>query len=129
MSESTLASWQPRVLSVVRIVVALLFLEHGLVKLVGFPVPGPATLGTVPLAAAIIELVGGVLLAVGLFSRAVAFIVCGEMAVAYFMAHAPRGFYPIANGGEAAILFCFVFLYIVFAGPGPWSLDAARNKA
>jgi putative oxidoreductase len=79
--------------------------------------------------AAIIEVVGGVLLVLGLFTRIVAFILAGEMAVAYFMAHSPKDFFPINNGGEAAVLFCFVFLYLIFSGPGAWSVDARRGAA
>ncbi len=128
MSESFVAVWRPRVLSLLRIVVALLFLEHGLQKFFGFPLPGPASLPPLELAAATIELVGSVLLLFGLFTRLAAFIMSGEMAVAYFMAHLPRAFYPIANGGESAILFCFIFLYIAVAGGGPFSIDSARRR-
>jgi putative oxidoreductase len=122
-----LSTWTPRLLSVLRIVAGLLFLEHGLSKLVQFPIPAPAALTPLIIAAGVIELVGGALVAVGLFTRVAAFIMSGEMAVAYFMAHAPQGFYPLVNRGEAAILFCFIFLYIAAAGPGPWSLDAKRR--
>src|SRR3954468_962269 len=128
--EDTALLWAPRVLSVVRIVAALIFMEHGTAKLLGFPPspnPAPAALSLTWFAGAI-ELVGGALLALGLFTRPVAFILSGEMAFAYWMAHAPRGFHPLANGGEGAILFCFVFLYIAAAGPGPWSIDTARKK-
>ncbi len=134
-SETFLAEWQPRILSVLRIMVGLLFLQHGLVKLFGFPVAGPASLPPLLMAAASIELVGGVLLVVGLFTRIAAFIMSGEMAFAYFISHAPRGFYPYAgsvapaNGGEAAVLYCFVFLYLAVAGAGPWSVDATRARA
>jgi putative oxidoreductase len=122
--------WAPRFLSVLRIVVGLLFLAHGTAKLFGWPhVALFDTLQTFQLLwfAGIIELVGGGLLAIGLFTRAVAFIISGEMAIAYFMAHAPRGFLPILNGGEGAILFCFIFFYIFLAGGGPWSVDEARQ--
>ena len=127
----TLNRWSPRILSVLRIVAALLFIEHGAMKLLHFPqaMPGPG--GPLPpmiLAAGLLELVGGGLLAVGLLSRLVAFILSGEMAVAYFMVHAQHGFYPVLNMGEAAVLYCFIFLYIVFAGPGPWSLDAMLGR-
>ncbi len=128
---AALASWAPRVLSIMRIMAGLLFLQHGLMKLVGFPLAPqnyPA-LFSLMWWAAIIEIVGGILLIIGLFTRPAAFIMSGEMAFAYFMAHAPRSFYPIANNGEASILFCFVFLYIVFAGPGPWSVDEKRARA
>ena len=122
--------WSPHVLSVLRIVIGLLFLEHGTQKILGFPLspnPPPALLSLQGLQGAI-ELVGGLLILVGLFTRPVAFILCGNMAVAYFMAHAPKSFYPLLNGGELAALYSFVFLYFVFAGPGPWSLDATLRK-
>ena len=121
--------WAPRLLSVMRVAAALLFLQHGTAKLFAFPhVPmfdGLQLMSLMGLAG-ILELVGGVALALGLFTRPVAFLLSGEMAVAYFMAHAPRGFFPILNGGELAALYCFVFLFIAAAGPGPWSLDARR---
>ncbi|MBX3482151.1 DoxX family protein [Phenylobacterium sp.] len=126
-----LAAWAPRILSVLRIIAALLFMEHGLMKLFAFPgaQPGvPDPLPAILLAAAWIEVVGGGLIALGLFTRAAAFLCSGQMAVAYFMAHGSKGFWPGLNGGDAAILFCFVFLYLVFAGPGPWSLDAVARK-
>lgn len=124
------AAWAPRMLSVLRIMTALLFLQHGMAKLVGFPhVASLDNLQVMSLIgiAGVIELVGPILLLLGLFSVPVALIMSGEMAVAYFMAHMPRSFFPLLNGGEAAILFSFVFLYIAFAGPGPWSVDAARK--
>jgi putative oxidoreductase len=126
-----LNAWAPRVLSVLRIIVALLFMEHGLMKLFHFPAPQPGAPDPLPailLAAAWIEVVGGGLIAMGLFTRAAAFICSGQMAAAYFMAHAPQGFYPALNMGEAAVLYCFVFFYLVFAGPGPWSLDSLVRK-
>ena len=113
-------------LSILRIVAALLFIEHGLAKFFGFPVrtmEAPALFDLEWFAAAI-EFGGGVLLALGLFTRAAALIASGEMAIGYFLFHAPRGFYPYVNHGELAITYCFVFLYLVFAGAGPWSLDA-----
>jgi putative oxidoreductase len=121
----SLTVWAPRVLSIVRIMTALLFLEHGTQKLLGFPASStyPAMF-TLSWFQGVIELVGGLLLAIGLFSRPVAFILSGDMAVAYFMAHAPQSFFPVINRGDAAILYCFIFFYIFFAGPGPWSADA-----
>ena len=118
---------RPTVLSILRIVVALLFLEHGLSKVFGFPAPGPSLHGLLILAA-FLETVGSLLLLVGAYTRIVAFILSGEMAFAYFMAHAPRSIYPLANGGDGAILYCFIFLYIAFAGGGPWSVDRAALK-
>jgi len=129
--QDTWSRYTPRVLSIVRIVIALLFFEHGLSKLFGFPQVATApALFSLSWFAGAIELVGGALLAVGLFSRASAFVMSGEMAFAYFMSHAPHDFFPINNRGDAAILYCFIFLYIAFAGGGPWSLDAilARQK-
>ena len=122
------AEWAPRVLSLLRIVAALLFIEHGTQKLFGFPVAapngGPAAF-TLLWFAAILEFFGGLLLALGLFTRPVAFLLSGEMAFAYWLSHAPRGLFPVANGGDAAILYCFIFLYIAAAGAGPWALDRA----
>lgn len=126
-----LATWSPRVLSLLRVMTALLFMQHGLMKLFAFPGPQPGVPDPLPailLTAAWIEVVGGGLIALGLFTRAAAFLCSGMMAVAYFMAHASQGFWPALNGGEPAILFCFVFLYLVFAGPGVWSLDTAVRK-
>jgi putative oxidoreductase len=117
------------VLSILRIMAALLFMEHGLSKLFGFPsAMQPPSIFALEWFAAIIELGGGVLVTLGLFTRLAAFIMSGEMAVGYFMFHAPQGFYPYLNHGEAAVLYCFVFLYLVFAGAGPWSLDALLWK-
>jgi putative oxidoreductase len=121
--------WAPRMLSVLRVMTALLFIEHGTQKLFGFP---PSDRGSPPLLSlmgfgGLLETFGGMLLLVGLFTRPVAFVLAGMMAVAYFMAHAPQSFYPALNGGDAAILFCFVFLYLFTAGPGPWSVDAKRS--
>ena len=126
-----LEAWRPKFLSVLRILTALLFMEHGLMKLLQFPGPQPGVPHPLPailVAAAWIEIVGGVLIALGLFTRLTAFICSGEMAIGYFMIHAPQGFYPALNGGEAAVLYCFVFLYFVFAGGGEWSLDALMRK-
>jgi putative oxidoreductase len=117
----------PHLLSLLRVMAALLLLQHGTQKLLGFPPPPPGRAGpeflTLIWFAGVIELVGGVLLAVGLFSRATAIVLSGELAFAYWLGHAPRGFYPILNAGELAALYCFVFLYLAAAGPGPWSLD------
>jgi len=123
--------WAPRVLSLLRIVVALLFIEHGAMKLFHFPIPQPGApdpLPTMLLVAACLELGGGTLLLLGLFTRPAAFILSGEMAVAYFIAHFSHGPWPGVNQGGEAILYCWVFFYLVFAGAGPWSLDAALHK-
>lgn len=125
-----LNAWAPQMRSVLRIMSALLFLAHGTMKHLGFPPapqPGPEA-WSLSWIAGLFELVGGALLALGLFTRPVAFVLSGVMAFAYFIAHAPRSFFPVLNQGDAAILYCFVFLYFVFAGPGPWSLDAALRK-
>jgi putative oxidoreductase len=119
-----LSRFSPAVLSILRIVVALLFFEHGLSKLFGFPATHMPVAFTLSWYAGVFEFVGGALLALGLFTRPVAFILSGEMAFAYFLSHAPHSFFPIVNRGEGAILYCFVFFYFVFAGGGPWSLDA-----
>jgi putative oxidoreductase len=126
-----LSRWQPQLLALLRIVAALLFMEHGLAKLLHFPVPQPGVpdpLPTILVAAAVIEIVGGTLVTLGLFTRAAAFIMSGEIAIGYFMAHFPKSFWPIVNQGEAAILYCFIFLYIAAAGPGAWSIDGARTR-
>ena len=122
-------AFSPYALSVLRVVAALLFLSHGSQKLLGFPPSEmhPPLLSMLGIGG-VFELVGGALLLIGLFSRPVAFLLSGEMAVAYFAFHAPRSFFPALNGGDAAILFCFLFLYLVFAGPGPWSVDAALAR-
>lgn len=127
-----LATWTPRILSVMRIIVGFLFLAHGTQKLFGFPAPNPNA-GELQLLslvgiAGLLEFVGGILILVGLFTRPTAFVMSGLMAVAYFMAHAPGGFWPILNKGETAVLYCFVFLYLAFAGGGAWSLDALRER-
>lgn len=122
--------WAGEALSLLRIVAALLFLLHGSSKLFGFP-PFPMELpptGSLLWIGAILELVGGLLLLFGFLSRPVAFILSGEMAVAYWMFHAPQSTFPSVNQGEAAILFCFVFLLVAAAGPGPWSIDASRGR-
>jgi putative oxidoreductase len=126
-----LSRFQPQLLAVLRMVVALLFLQHAFVKLLGFPPgaqPGQQPIGSLLGIGGLIELVTGVLVLLGLFTRPAAFIAAGEMAVAYWMIHAPRGFYPVVNMGEAAVLFCFAFLYLAAAGPGAWSFDAARER-
>jgi len=125
-------SWAPRLLSVLRFMSGLLLLQHGTRKLLQFPNAMPNytfTFDTLPSYSGVLELIGGALLVVGLLTRPTAFILSGFCAVAYFMAHAPRGFYPSLNGGELAALYCFVFLYIAAAGAGPWSLDAViKNR-
>jgi putative oxidoreductase len=120
-------------LSMSRIMLGLLFLEHGTAKIFDFPhlqnhQPW-ALAGLNPGAQGLIELVGGFLFALGLFTRPVAFILAGDVAVAYFMAHAPRGFFPILNGGELAIVYCFIFLYFWLAGGGEWSLDRLLRRS
>jgi putative oxidoreductase len=130
MSE-TLAAWAPRALSVLRIVAGLMIIEHGMGKLIGFPaLPAYANIQPLSLlgAAGFIELIGGALLILGLLTRPAAFILSGEMAVGYFIAHASKGFYPLVNGGTLAIMYCFTFLYLSTAGAGPWSVDAAMKR-
>ena len=125
----SLSNWTPYALAVLRIVVGLIFLEHGTQKLLGFP-PGERALVevmTMSWWAGLLELVLGTLITLGLFTRVAAFIASGEMAFAYWLAHAPRDFFPVNNAGDAAILYCFVLLFFVFAGPGRWSLDAWRG--
>ncbi|WP_424813712.1 DoxX family protein [Roseococcus sp. YIM B11640] len=125
----SLDAWAPRVLSVLRFVSGLIFLLHGTQKLIGIPArstPAPELLSLLGLGG-LMEIVGGALIMIGLFTRPVAFLLAGEMAVAYFMFHAPRNIFPTLNGGDAAILYCFIFFYFVFAGPGPWSMDAKRR--
>ena len=119
-----LARISPYVLSLLRIMAALLFLQHGLSKFFGFPSANGTALFDLEWFAALIEFGGGVLLTLGLFTRVVAFVASGEMAIGYFLFHAPQNFYPALNHGELAIMFCFVFLYLIFAGAGPLSLDA-----
>ena len=123
-------TWAPRALALLRIVSALIFMAHGTQKLLDFPAggPSPSLFSLFGLAGAI-EVVAGILLLLGLFTRPAAFIASGTMAVAYWYAHAPQSFFPINNGGDAAILFCFAFLYIFVAGPGAWSLDERRAQA
>ncbi|TBW37035.1 DoxX family protein [Siculibacillus lacustris] len=126
----TLNPQAPKALAALRIVTALVFLAHGTAKFFAFP--HVAMFDGMPVfslygLAGVLELAGGLLLLVGLFTRPTAFVLAGFMAVAYFMAHAPKSFFPIINGGDSAIQFCFVFLYLVFAGAGAWSLDAKRG--
>ena len=125
---NVLSRYQPQLLGILRIVAGVLFLAHGLVKLFGFPPdaqPGQQELFTLLGIGGVIELVAGTVIAIGLFTRPAAFVAAGEMAVAYWMFHAPQSFYPVVNGGDAAILYCFVFLYFVAAGPGAFSVDGA----
>ncbi|RWM05043.1 MAG: DoxX family protein [Mesorhizobium sp.] len=125
----TLAQYRPQALGILRIMAALQFIEHGSQKLFNFPASAqPHALTGLTTAAGILEFAGGILLVLGLFTRPVAFLLAGEMAIAYFMAHFPRDFFPANNGGDAAILFCFVFLYLFFAGSGAFALDN-RNSA
>ncbi|MBR0656144.1 DoxX family protein [Plastoroseomonas arctica] len=129
--QAALDRYSPYALAALRIVAAVLFMEHGTQKLFGFPAP-PAT-GLPPAfsllwVGAIMELGGGLLILLGLLTRPVAFVIAGEMAVAYWMFHAPRNLYPVLNGGDGAILYCFVFFLLVFTGPGAWSIDGARGQ-
>jgi putative oxidoreductase len=123
--DSLIANWTPRLLSVLRIVSAFLFMAHGTQKWLNFPIPrgSPITLWSLSGVAGMLELVGGFLLLVGLFTRPVAFLLSGLMAFAYFIAHAPQGFWPLVNRGELAALYCFVFLYLAAAGGGAWGID------
>ena len=128
----TLAAWTPRALSVLRIVTGLLIIQHGMGKIIGFPVY-PAYANVQPLslvgAAGFIELIGGALLILGLCTQPVAFVLAGEMAFAYFIGHFPKGYHPLINGGTLAALYCFTCLYLSTAGAGPWSVDASMKKA
>jgi putative oxidoreductase len=127
-----MSKFSPQLLSILRIMSALLFVEHGTSKLLGVPpshMPGPLQIFSMVGFSGILELVGGVLLAIGLFTRITAFILSGEMAVAYFMVHAPQNFFPLVNKGELAVLYCFVFLYLAAAGGGPWSVDRLRHRS
>jgi putative oxidoreductase len=125
-----LSRWQPQLLALLRIFTGLLFLEHATQKFFAFPAPFPmpGPLPTILIAAGVVELLAGVLITIGLLTRLAAFLAAGEMAVAYFMMHFPKSFWPAVNMGEGAILFCFVFLYLAAAGPGAWSLDRALFK-
>jgi putative oxidoreductase len=124
-SVSLTTVWAPRVLSILRIMAALLFMEHGTAKLFNFPAGTPTHPSFPALLwfAGVLECFGGALLVLGLLTRPVALLLSGEMAIGYFMSHAPRNFFPLLNGGDAAVLYCFIFLYIAVAGGGPWSLD------
>ena len=126
---ASLKRYQPQALGLLRIISGLLFLEHGTQKLLSFP-PGQAAgmgwSGTLPGYAGFIELIAGLLITLGLLTRPAAFIASGMTAVAYFYAHAPQNFFPVNNMGDAAILYCFVFLYLVVAGPGAWSIDRRK---
>jgi putative oxidoreductase len=131
MNVTANAIWSPRILSVLRIVAGLIVLQYGLAKLLGWPavkmfenLPWLSLFGI----AGMFELIGGVLLVLGLFTQPVAFVLSGEMAAAYFIEHFPRGFFPLLNHGELAVILCFLFLYLAFAGGGPWSLDAMRRR-
>jgi putative oxidoreductase len=122
-----IASWSARMLSVLRIMTALLFIEHGTAKFFGFPGPGPS-LSPLLVVQGILELGGGFLVLIGFLTRPVAFILAGDMAVAYFMVKAPKSFFPLLNGGDLDILYCFVFLYLFVAGGGVWSVDQQRSS-
>ncbi len=129
MRDDALSAWGPRLLSVLRAVAGFIFLLHGAQKLIGYPPTEKVVQAmSLPWFAGVIELVGGALIFIGLFTRPAAFIASGTMAFGYWIAHAPRDLFPVNNGGDAAILYCFVFLYLVAAGPGPWSLDAVRSR-
>lgn len=126
--ENMLDAWRPRILSILRIITGFLYVQHGTQKMFGFPGAshGPYELFSLIGTAGVLEVVGGALILVGLFTRPVAFVLSGEMAFAYFIAHAPRSFWPMLNGGELAVMWCFLFLYLAFAGGGSWGIDALR---
>lgn len=125
----SLSKWSPKVLSVLRFITGFLMFWHGSQKMLGFPArQGSGDPSALIITAGVLELAGGALIAVGLFTRPVSFILSGLMAVAYFMAHASGGFLPLVNRGELAVLYCFVFFYLFFAGGGDWSLDRAISK-
>jgi putative oxidoreductase len=128
---TSLGRFQPQMLGILRIVTALIFIAHGTQKLLGFPAApasGLPAMFTMPWTAGVLELFGGALVLVGFQTRPVAFVLSGLMAFAYWLAHAPRSFYPVLNGGDAAILYCFIFLYLVFAGAGAFSIDSTRKS-
>lgn len=128
--KNLLNTWRPRVLSVLRIVAAFLFMQHGTQKMFGFPVPQSYEFELFSMSgvAGTLEVFGGFLLLIGLFTRPVAFLLSGLMAFAYFIAHAPQAFWPLVNGGELAALYAFVFLYLWLAGGGEWSVDRLRRS-
>ena len=133
-SVTSWSGWAPELKSILRIVAAFMFITSGTMKLLAFPMGVPPNGGTVPLASqagigGLLEIVGGFLLLIGLFTRPVAFVLAGEMAVAYFQFHAPQGFWPVMNGGIPAVLYCFLWLYYSAAGAGTWSVDAMREKS
>jgi putative oxidoreductase len=127
---ASLTSWSPHVLSLLRVASGAAFMAHGTMKWLNFPPRSFAQPEVISMtgASGAIELIGGALIVLGLFTRPAAFICSGMMAVGYFMVHAPQSFFPVLNGGDAALLYCFVFFYLVFAGPGRWSLDAIMRK-
>ena len=129
-AESLLSNWSGELLGILRIITAFMFTQHGGQKLFGFPIAprGELELFSLIGLAGVLEFFGGLLILVGLFTRPVAFLLSGLMAAAYFMAHAPQGFWTIANGGDGAVLYCFVFLYLAAAGGGSWSLDHFRRR-
>ncbi|WP_199261347.1 DoxX family protein [Paracoccus binzhouensis] len=123
-----LSALQPYAVAALRIVAGLLYFEHGTQKLFGIPIPGPETLGMLPLISGLLEVIGGALIILGLFTRPVAFVLSGHMAFAYWMVHAPKSPFPVANGGDAAILFCFVFLLLATTGAGALSADRLKGR-
>ena len=127
---SKLDKWAPYSLAALRIMTALLMLQHATMKFFAFPaaMPMPGPLPGIIITAGAIEIVTGTLIVLGLFTRSAAFLASGTMAAAYFMGHATQGFWPVLNQGEAAIMFCFAFFHLIFAGPGAWSLDGLRNR-
>jgi putative oxidoreductase len=129
MESVPMSVWEPRMLSILRIMAGLLFMEHGMSKLFNFPAGNlhPTFLALLWFAG-VLECFGGALVALGLFTRVVAFLLSGEMAIGYFMFHAPKSFFPLQNGGDAAVLYCFLFLYLCVAGGGAWSLDRLRGS-
>lgn len=128
MQMNFLGAWSSQILSVVRIVAAATFFTHGTMKLFAWPAPFDHPLNGLMYTAGVLEVVGGLMLLVGFYARPTAFVLSGLMAFAYFMAHGSRGFFPVLNGGEPALLFCFIFLYIAAAGPGRWSIDGRAGR-